>query len=188
MPCRTPACSAPSGASCTAACSSPIAGPTNTRSFTALQQVERLFIGVLAVVDHIDAASHRALHALRRAAMRVDHAVEVARHGDAGADFRLAHHRARQRAGAGVVVAGDVQLDAVHALAHAQPGELRHLHRPVGEDGEAVAELVRAALVAETAGHGDLRSAGAQARARQLARLDRVADHHVDRSLATAAL
>ena len=115
-----------------------------------LQHVQRLLVGVLAVVDHIHTAAHRALHALRGAAMRVHHAVEVARHGDAGADFLLAHHGARQCAAARVIVAGDVELDAVHALAHAEPRELRHLHRPVGEDGEAVAELVRAAVVAET--------------------------------------
>ena len=53
----------------------------------------------------------------------------------------------------------------------------------VGEHREAVAELMCAALVAETAGHGDLGAAGAQAGAGQFARLDRVADHHVDAQL-----
>ncbi len=148
-----------------------------------LQHVQRFLVRVLAVVDHVHPTPHRALHALRRSAMRVDHAVEIARDHDAGADFVLAHHRAGQCAGARVIVAGDIQLDAVHALAHAKPSQLRHLHRPVGKHREAVAELVGAAFVAQTAGHGDLRPACAHARSRQIARLDRVADHHIDPQL-----
>lgn len=112
--------------------------------------------------------------------MRIDHAVKIARDGDAGADFLVAHDSARQRSGAGMIVAGDVQLDAVDTFRHAQPSEFRYLHGPVGDDGEAVAELVRLAFVAQTAGDGNLRPTGAQSRSRQVAGVDRVADHHVD--------
>ena len=70
-----------------------------------LQHIQRFLVGVFAMIDHVDAAAHGTLHRFGGAAMRIDHAVEIARHRDAGADFFLAHHRTRQGTGARVVVA-----------------------------------------------------------------------------------
>src|ERR1700674_583500 len=61
--------------------------------FVGLEQIERFFIGKLAVVDHVDTAAHRPLHRFRGARMACHALAETVRHVDGGTHFILAHHR-----------------------------------------------------------------------------------------------
>src|SRR6185312_16627517 len=76
-----------------------------------------------------------------------------------------------------------VELDTIDAFADMRSCHLGHLVRSVGKDGEAVAKLVRAPIVSEAAGDGDLGSTSKQSRSRQLAGLDRVANDDIDTQL-----
>ena len=78
------------------------------------------------------------------------------------------------------VVARDVELDVVHALADAGADDLADLLGPVGDQREALAVQVQLALVAQAAGGHELGAGGAHPRARELAGVDRVPDRHVE--------
>ena len=51
------------------------------------QHVERFLVGGFAVIDHVDAAAHRALDGIGGAGMAVDLLAEIARDLDGGGDF-----------------------------------------------------------------------------------------------------
>lgn len=77
------------------------------------------------------------------------------------------------------IIAGNVDLDVVGAFAAAQAHRLGDLLDAVGDHAEALVIHVLLALVAEAAGYGDFRTAGAHARSRQAAGIDFVADDDV---------
>ena len=145
-----------------------------------LQHVEALGIGPFAMVDHVDAALHRALHRKPGAGVAVHLLVEVVRGLDRRAHFRLAHHRHRTLRRIDEVVAGDVDLDVVGAFADAEARRLAHLVRPVGDQTKTAARLMQPRLVAQSAGDGDLGRGGAQPRAGPAPGVDLVARDDVE--------
>ena len=95
-----------------------------------------------------------------------------------GADLRIgvgSHFRPERLAHE--IVAGDVDLDGVDALADREAHGAAHLVGAVGDQADALVVHVHLALVAEPAGGDDLGRGGAHARAGNLAGVDRVADH-----------
>ena len=87
------------------------------------------------------------------------------------------------RACADELVAGDVELHIVHALAAADPDRLADLVDAVGDHAKTFRVHVRLALVAEAAGDRDLRAGGAVARAGEIAVRDLLPHDHVDAQL-----
>ena len=81
------------------------------------------------------------------------------------------------------LVAGDVELHVVDALAAAEPHGLADFVDAVGDHAEALGMHVLLALVAQAAGDGDLGAGGAVARAGEVAVLDLLAHHDVDAQL-----
>ena len=109
----------------------------------------------------------------------VDLLAELVRDPARHADLLVGVGRAAGRRVRVEVVARDVELDVVDALADAGADHLAHLLRPVGDQREALAVEVQLALVAEPAGD-DLRGSPRAGAGPQLAGVDRVAHGHVE--------
>ena len=102
---------------------------------------------------------------------------------DAGAQLLLAHRDDFGPRVADELVAGNVELDVVDALAAAEPHGLADFVDAVGDHAEALGMHMLLALVTETAGDGDLGPGGSVARAGEIAVLDLLPDHDVDAHL-----
>src|SRR3954447_2662329 len=148
-----------------------------------LHHVERLGVGELAVIDAVDAVADRQLDAVGRARVRGDLLAELVRDVAGHLDFFVRVRRHAARRVRVEVVARDVELDIVHALADAGPHHAPDLLRTVGDQREALAVQVELALVAQAPGRDDLGAGRAHARARELAGVDRVPDRHVEPGL-----
>ena len=145
------------------------------RVLDAFQRVERFLVGIVAVVDALDAVPDRHHHALRRAGVAGHHLAEIARDPDKRRHFVIVGRRDLAPGERHEIVAGEVDLELVHAVADAFARHLAHLLRPVGDKAEAFLVEVALALVAEPGGGGDLGRAGAHAGTGQHPLLDGVA-------------
>ena len=139
---------------------------------------------MFAMVYNIYTATDGTLDALGGTTMRVHHPPVIARNRNARSDFVLGHNGTRRHTSGREIVTRDIQLDAIYAFANAETRELGYFHRPIGDDGETIAELVCFALVAQAAGDGDFRPTGTQTGTGQIASIDSVSI----RNFADAAL
>ena len=135
------------------------------------------------MIDAVDAVADRQLDAVGRAGVRGDLLAELVRDLARHPDFVVHVGRAAGRRVRVEVVARDVELDVVDALADAGTDRAADFLRPVGDQREALAVQVELALVAETAGGDQLRAGGPHARPGNLARIDCVAHDHVEARL-----
>jgi hypothetical protein len=127
----------------------------------ALQEIERLLVGEVAVVDAVDAVPDRHLHALRRAGVRRHQLAHAVRRLDHRSQLGIGQGRDLGPGVADELVARDVDLDRVDAVANALPDHAAHLVRPIRDEPEALLVDVALALVAQARRHCDLRAAGA---------------------------
>ena len=153
------------------------------RVLDAFQRVERLLVGIVAVVDALDAVPDRHQHALRRAGVAGHHLAEIARDPDKRCHFVVIGRRDLASGERHEIVAGEIDLELVHAVADAFARDLAHLLRPVGDKAEAILVEVALALVAEPGRGGDLGRARAHSGAGQHSLLDGVARIHAEQRL-----
>ena len=148
-----------------------------------LEQVERLLVREVGVIDDAEAVPHAHLDGLRAPSMGADaHAggagdLHGRRHLGVGHDRALGAAVARPR------VARHVQLQQIRPLADEQAAGLADLVGPVGDPGEGrrleVGEM-EGVVVAEPARDRDLRAVGEVTRAGDTAGVDLVPDHDVE--------
>ena len=101
----------------------------------------------------------------------------------ASLDLIFAHHGQAAMGCRAQVVAGDIELDVVHAFAAAQANGLPDLLRAVGNQAKAFVIHVRFALVAQTAGDGDLRACRTNTRTGKLSRIDGIPNDNIETQL-----
>ena len=147
------------------------------------QHVERLFVGEVAVVDDVDAIAQRALHGFRSTCMGGDPAADRMRGLHTGRDLRVGHDRGFGQRRFSAVVARDIELDGVTALAQAEPRHAPDLVRPIDGNAKTVLVQMQATAVAEAAGDGELRARREQPRTVGVAALDGVAHRDVEADL-----
>ena len=116
-----------------------------------LQHVEGLIGRVVGVVDDVDAVLEREPHRLVGPGVGDDVDARLARDLHRRRDLGIEIGDPLRLSGTGELVARDVDLQVVHALAHAEAAGLAHLVRPVGDVTHRFLVHVPHALVAEPA-------------------------------------
>jgi len=135
------------------------------------------------MVDHIHAASNSTLHRFSRACVAIHPLAEVARSVDRRLHLFLGHHGQSTMRSRAQVVAGDVDLDVIHAFAATKPNCLLDFFFAVGDQPKALVIHMRFPLVTQSASHRDLRACRANPRTRQPARVHFVANHNIEAQL-----
>ena len=163
----------------------PSAGATKTRPRAASRASSGL-VAVVRVVDDLDAVPDRHPHGVAAAAVGADPEPAGPGHLHRRLDFGCRHRGQLRRPRGGAQIAGEVELEQVHALAREQAARPAHGVGPVhdpAERGCLVVRQVEQVGVAEAAGDRDLGAVGEQPRAGNAAGLDLALDHHVQARL-----
>ena len=149
-----------------------------------LEHVERLLVGEVAVVDAVDAGAHGALDRFRRPAVAGDPLAPIMRELDAAVRLRSSLIEViSARACPTNSSPETLNLTLSTPSRQQRRTAVRISSVPSAIMPKLSAWHVLLALVAEAAGHGDLRAGRAIARAGEIAVLDLLADDDVDAQL-----
>ena len=155
-----------------------------------LEQVERLLVGEVGVVDDAEAVADAHLDGVRAAGVGAHPHAGGAGDLHGRGHLGVGHHGAVGALVALPRLARDVELQEIDALSHEEAADLPDLVGPIGDPGEGrrlEMGQVQRVLVAEPARDRDLRAIGEVARAGDAPGIDLVPDHDVEPGLGRGA-